>query len=144
MQVASVCPCLVFLRLSQTSLSLVAVSGAYASSDVGVGFVFLDTYILSSQFRWQNITKLHWDNLNKTLSAAAQIFDWVIVVGDKSISPSKSTKEAHKKDPDTRLRQSLRALLKSAQVDAYISGNNPGLTMTAVRNETERLREEKR
>ncbi|XP_061385294.1 glideosome-associated protein 50-like [Danaus plexippus] len=51
-------------------------STAYTATDSSVGFVFVDTYILSDSFPHTNITKLHWDATKNTIAAAVQIYDW--------------------------------------------------------------------
>lgn len=93
-------------------------SAAYGGTDGSAGFVFVDTFILSDKFPYQNITKLHWNALRDTVKAAVKIFDWVIVVGDKAILSSGGSKG------DPYLSDTLRQLLKSYQVDAYVSGND--------------------
>lgn len=95
---------------------------ARGSTDVSVGFVFIDTYILSDKFAWQNITKLHWDTLRATVAVAARIYDWVIVVGDRSIIPG----------GDAYLSKTLRPFLKEMQVDAYISGGEQNMEIVEV------------
>lgn len=106
--------------------SILEANAAYGSSDGSVGFVFIDTYILSDKFRFQNFTKLHWDNLRDTVGAAVRIFDWVIVIGDKAIMSSGMSKG------DLYLSDTLRPFLKEMKVDAYISGNDYDMEVIEV------------
>lgn len=96
-------------------------TAAFAGNDVSVAFVFIDTWILSEDFIYANITKLAWDDLQKTLKTVAKIFDWVIVVGDKAIHSSGASKG------NSFLAKTLRPLLKEYGVDAYISGQDNDL-----------------
>ncbi|XP_053990889.1 uncharacterized protein LOC128882989 [Hylaeus volcanicus] len=90
----------------------------FGSSRASVIYVMIDTYILSENFPQQNITELHWNDLRETLTIAGSVVDWVIVVGDKPILSSGASKG------DAYLSQTLRQLLKSTNVDAYISGGD--------------------
>lgn len=102
-------------------------NAAFGSAGGSAGFVFIDTFILSDRFRFQYITKLHWDNLRDTITAASRIYDWVIVVGDKAILSSGSSKG------DSYLSKTLRPFLKELNVDAYISGNDNDMEVIEVR-----------
>lgn len=101
--------------------------------------MFVDTFILSDQFRFKNITALHWQVLKETITAAVQVFDWVIVVGDKSlISADKSSSSSS--ISDINVRTTLRFFLKEMKVDVYLSGSNENLEVVEVRhNEKEQL-----
>lgn len=96
-------------------------NAAFTNSDTSAVFVFVDTFILSNSFRFQNITKLHWNELRDTIAAAVRIFDWVIAVGDKAMISNGRSKG------DNYLNNTLGPFLKDMKVDAYISGNDPDM-----------------
>lgn len=98
---------------------MVAATGvSFGPVSASVIFVMIDTNVISENFPLQNVTKIHWDTLKKTLITAASLFDWVIVVGDKAILSSGTSKG------DNYLSNTLRPLLRDTKVDAYISGND--------------------
>eukprot|EP00917_Polyrhabdina_sp_WS-2016_P009764 GHVP01021464.1.p1 GENE.GHVP01021464.1~~GHVP01021464.1.p1 ORF type:complete len:327 (-),score=47.44 GHVP01021464.1:69-1049(-) len=65
-----------------------------------------------------DITEKHWNDLKATLEASTQIFDWLIVVGDKALVSSGSSKG------NKYLQSTLLPMLKEHKVDAYISGSD--------------------
>lgn len=69
---------------------------------------------------------MHWDSLRDTIVAVVQAFDWVIVVGDKSMVSSGKSKGNYL------LRRTLGAFLKEHKVDAYISGNDNDMEIVNV------------
>ncbi|CDJ29441.1 acid phosphatase, putative [Eimeria mitis] len=84
--------------------------------DMSVGMVFVDTWVLSSAFPFGNVTEKAWKDLERTLEIAPKVFDYIIVVGNRPIYSSGSSKG------DSTLQYYLQPLLKKADVDAYISG----------------------
>eukprot|EP00917_Polyrhabdina_sp_WS-2016_P009765 GHVP01021465.1.p1 GENE.GHVP01021465.1~~GHVP01021465.1.p1 ORF type:complete len:375 (-),score=55.37 GHVP01021465.1:69-1193(-) len=90
----------------------------HSKQDVSVAFVFIDTHILSQDFPHSDITEKHWNDLKATLEASTQIFDWLIVVGDKALVSSGSSKG------NKYLQSTLLPMLKEHKVDAYISGSD--------------------
>lgn len=84
--------------------------------DMSVGMIFIDTWVLSSSFPFGNVTEKAWTELETTLDIAPKIFDYIIVVGNRPIYSSGSSKG------DSMLQYYLQPLLKKAGVDAYISG----------------------
>lgn len=90
---------------------------------MSIGLVFIDTFILSEEFKYQNITTQHWNSFKDTAAAYARLFDWVFVVGDKSIFSSGASKT------DKYLADNLRPVLKDLGIDAYISGYDYDLEM---------------
>ncbi|BAM41047.1 acid phosphatase [Theileria orientalis strain Shintoku] len=84
--------------------------------DMSVGFVFVDTWILSNQFPYKDVSSQAWEELKKTLEIAPKVVDYIVVVGDKPVLSSGSSKG------DTYLSYKLLPLLKQAQVDAYLAG----------------------
>ncbi|ORM41226.1 Tartrate-resistant acid phosphatase type 5 [Babesia sp. Xinjiang] len=84
--------------------------------DMSVGFIFIDTWILSNAFPYKDVTNAAWADLKKVLEIAPRILDYIIVVGDKPIQSSGPSKG------DSQLAYYLLPLLREAQVDAYISG----------------------
>lgn len=107
---------------------VIGANAAFANSDTSAVFVFVDTFILSNDFRFQNITKLHWNELRDTIGAAVRIFDWVIAVGDKAMLSS------GRSSGDNYLNSTLGPFLKDMKVDAYISGNDPDMEIVEVPN----------
>lgn len=98
--------------------------------DMAVAFVFIDTFVLSYTFPFINATKTAWIDLKATLSNAAKAMDYIIVVGDKALYSSSSSKG------DSSLRYYLEPLLIKYNVDAYISGNDYSLEMIQKGNIT--------
>ncbi|GIX65110.1 acid phosphatase GAP50 [Babesia caballi] len=104
--------------------------------DMSVGFIFIDTWILSSAFPYKEVSNAAWADLKKVLEIAPRILDFIIVVGDKPIQSSGPSKG------DSHLAYYLLPLLREAQVDAYISGydhdmemiDNNGLSMIIAGN----------
>lgn len=104
--------------------------------DMSVGFIFIDTWILSDAFPYKDVSNAAWSDLKKALEVAPRILDYIIVVGDKPIQSSGSSKG------DSHLAYYLLPLLREAQVDAYISGydhdmeiiDNNGLSMIITGN----------
>ncbi|EKX72625.1 acid phosphatase protein, putative [Theileria equi strain WA] len=86
--------------------------------DMSVGFIFIDTWILSHAFPFKDVTDSAWNELKTTLEIAPKIVDYIIVVGDKPIISSGASKG------DSNLAYHLLPLLKEAQVDAYIAGHD--------------------
>ncbi|OEH75743.1 tartrate-resistant acid phosphatase type 5 [Cyclospora cayetanensis] len=84
--------------------------------DMSVGLVFIDTWVLSSSFPFGNVTEKAWTELEATLDIAPKVFDYIIVVGNRPVYSSGSSKG------DSMLQYYLEPLLKKAGVDAYISG----------------------
>ncbi|CDI78660.1 acid phosphatase, putative [Eimeria praecox] len=84
--------------------------------DMSVGMVFVDTWVLSSAFPFGNVTERAWKDLERTLEIAPKVFDYIIVVGNRPVYSSGSSKG------DSMLQYYLQPLLKKAGVDAYISG----------------------
>ncbi|KAL8434041.1 hypothetical protein Efla_001513 [Eimeria flavescens] len=84
--------------------------------DMSVGLVFIDTWVLSSSFPFGNVTEKAWNELETTLEVAPKVFDYIIVVGNRPVYSSGSSKG------DSMLQYYLEPLLKKAGVDAYISG----------------------
>lgn len=101
-------------------------NAAFSPDSASVGFVFIDTFILSKNFPFANITKMHWDNLRDTVSVAVNIFDWVIVVGDSAALSSSASNRF--------LTNTLRPFLKEHNVDVYLSGNVENMEAIEVRN----------
>ncbi|PHJ24782.1 acid phosphatase [Cystoisospora suis] len=93
--------------------------GAFINSghkDMSVGMIFIDTWVLSSSFPFSNVTSKAWADLEKTLDLAPKILDYIIVVADRPVYSSGSSKG------DSMLQYYLEPLLKKANIDAYISG----------------------
>ncbi|KAL8437382.1 hypothetical protein ACSSS7_000977 [Eimeria intestinalis] len=84
--------------------------------DMSVGLVFIDTWVLSSSFPFGNVTERAWNDLETTLDVAPKVFDYIIVVGNRPVYSSGSSKG------DSMLQYYLEPMLKKAGVDAYISG----------------------
>lgn len=84
--------------------------------DMSVGMIFIDTWVLSSSFPFGNVTEQAWTELEGTLEIAPKVFDYIIVVGNRPVYSSGSSKG------DSMLQYYLQPLLKKAGVDAYISG----------------------
>lgn len=84
--------------------------------DMSVGMVFIDTWVLSSSFPFGNVTEKAWTELETTLEIAPKVFDYIIVVGNRPVHSSGSSKG------DSMLQYYLQPLLEKAGVDAYISG----------------------
>ncbi|GFE55908.1 acid phosphatase [Babesia ovis] len=84
--------------------------------DMSVGFIFIDTWILSNAFPYKDVSNAAWADLKKVLEIAPKILDYIIVVGDKPIQSSGPSKG------DSQLAYYLLPLLRDAQVDAYIAG----------------------
>ncbi|KAK1442449.1 metallo-dependent phosphatase like protein [Babesia gibsoni] len=84
--------------------------------DMSVGFIFIDTWILSDAFPYKEVSNAAWADLKKALEVAPKVLDYIIVVGDKPIHSSGPSKG------DSYLTYYLLPLLREAQVDAYISG----------------------
>uniref|UniRef100_A0A3B0MZ80 Acid phosphatase, putative n=1 Tax=Theileria annulata TaxID=5874 RepID=A0A3B0MZ80_THEAN len=84
--------------------------------DLSVGFIFVDTWVLSNQFPYKDVTNDAWNELKKTLEIAPKVVDYIVVVGDKPVLSSGKSKG------DTFLSYKLLPLLKQAQVDAYVAG----------------------
>nr|BAN64574.1 acid phosphatase, putative [Babesia bovis] len=84
--------------------------------DMSVGFIFIDTWILSTAFPYKDVSNAAWADLKKVLEIAPKILDYIIVVGDKPIQSSGPSKG------DAQLSYYLLPLLRDAQVDAYIAG----------------------
>lgn len=91
---------------------------AIGARDASVGLVFVDTYILSDNFAYSNITKLHWDALKQTVTTLGKIFDWTIVVGHAALVSSGASKG------DAKLRKTLGRFLHEHNVDMYLSGSD--------------------
>ncbi|CDR98116.1 acid phosphatase, putative [Babesia bigemina] len=104
--------------------------------DMSVGFIFIDTWILSQAFPYKDVSNAAWADLKKVLEIAPKILDYIVVVGDKPIQSSGPSKG------DSQLAYYLLPLLRDAQVDAYISGydhdmeiiDNNGLAMIIAGN----------
>lgn len=58
--------------------------------DMSVGFIFIDTWILSDAFPYKDVSNAAWSDLKKALEVAPRILDYIIVVGDKPIQSSGS------------------------------------------------------
>lgn len=86
--------------------------------DVGVGFIFIDTWVLSPSFPFNKIHDKAWLELETTLKIASKVVEFIIVVGDKPIYSSGSSKG------DSYLEKKLLPLLKMANVDMYIAGHD--------------------
>ncbi|KAK2196095.1 bifunctional Metallo-dependent phosphatase-like/Calcineurin-like phosphoesterase domain [Babesia duncani] len=86
--------------------------------DMSVGFIFIDTWVLSSAFPFKDVSQAAWADLKKTLEIAPKLLDYIIVVGDKPIYSSGPSKG------DSQLAYYLLPLLRKAQVDAYIAGHD--------------------
>lgn len=84
--------------------------------DMSVGLVFVDTWILSSSFPFSDVTEKAWLDLEKTLEIAPKVLDYIIVVGNRPVYSSGSSKG------DSTLQYYLQPLLQKAGVDMYISG----------------------
>ncbi|KAF8821876.1 acid phosphatase GAP50, partial [Cardiosporidium cionae] len=117
--------------------------------DLGICFSFIDTWILSNSFPVREISQLAWTELEATLVGMSkvineqralyaldgpQIFcgiklicDYIFVVGDLAIYASGGYKG------DSYLSKHLLPLLKQANVDAYITGND--FTLEAIEYE---------
>lgn len=105
-------------HISQPFTDSSATGVTFGRTSSSVIFVMIDTHVMSDSFALQNVTTLQWDTLKRTLTTAVSLFDWVIVVGDKAILSSGTSKG------DSYLSNTLRQLLRDTKVDAYISGND--------------------
>ncbi|KAF8820569.1 acid phosphatase GAP50 [Cardiosporidium cionae] len=85
--------------------------------NIGICFSFIDTWILSSSFPIRDVSQLAWTELEATLLGMSKICDYIFVVGDLAIYSSGGYKG------DSYLSKHLLPLLKQANVDAYITGN---------------------
>lgn len=94
--------------------------------DMSVGMVFIDTWVLSSSFPFGNVTDKAWTDLENTLEIAPKVFDYIIVVGNRPVYSSGSSKG------DSMLQYYLLPLLKKAGVDAYISGYDRDMEVIEV------------
>lgn len=95
---------------------------------MSVGMVFVDTWVLSSAFPFGNVTEKAWKDLERTLEIAPKVFDYIIVVGNRPVYSSGSSKG------DSTLQYYLQPLLKKAGVDAYISGYDRDMEVIEVRH----------
>ncbi|KJP88624.1 hypothetical protein AK88_01704 [Plasmodium fragile] len=86
--------------------------------DMAAAFIFIDTWILSSNFPYKKIHDRAWEDLKAQLNVAKKIADYIIVVGDQPIYSSGSSRG------NSYLAYYLLPLLKDAQVDLYISGHD--------------------
>lgn len=84
--------------------------------DMSVGLIFLDTWVLSSSFPFSDITRKAWQDAEKTLTLAPKLLDYIIVVTDRPVYSSGSSKG------DSSLQYYLKPLLEKADVDVLISG----------------------
>ncbi|XP_058515662.1 LOW QUALITY PROTEIN: glideosome-associated protein 50-like [Ochotona princeps] len=84
--------------------------------DMSVGLVFLDTWVLSSSFPFSDVRTKAWEDAERTLSLATKLLDYIIVVTDRPIFSSGSSKG------DSALQYYLKPLIEKADVDLYISG----------------------
>lgn len=103
--------------------------GAFINSghkDMSVGMIFIDTWVLSSSFPFSNVTSKAWADLEKTLDLAPKILDYIVVVADRPVYSSGSSKG------DSMLQYYLEPLLKKANIDAYISGYDFNLEVINV------------
>ncbi|CDJ51004.1 acid phosphatase, putative [Eimeria brunetti] len=91
--------------------------------ELSVGLVFIDTWVLSSAFPFGEITERAWGDLEKTLNLAPKVFDFILVIGNRPIYSSGSSKG------DSLLQYYLQPLLKKADVDAYVSGYDRDLEL---------------
>ncbi|SOV14242.1 secreted acid phosphatase [Plasmodium sp. gorilla clade G2] len=86
--------------------------------DLAAAFIFIDTWVLSSNFPYKKIHEKAWNDLKSQLSVAKKIADFIIVVGDQPIYSSGYSRG------NSYLAYYLLPLLKEAQVDLYISGHD--------------------
>ncbi|GAW80244.1 glideosome-associated protein 50 [Plasmodium gonderi] len=86
--------------------------------DMSAAFIFIDTWILSSNFPYKKIHERAWADLKSQLNVAKKIADYIIIVGDQPIYSSGSSRG------NSYLSYYLLPLLKDAQVDLYISGHD--------------------
>lgn len=93
---------------------------------MSVGMIFIDTWVLSSSFPFGNVTEKAWTELEATLEIAPKVFDYIIVVGNRPVYSSGSSKG------DSMLQYYLQPLLKKAGVDAYISGYDRDMEVIEV------------
>ncbi|SBT33477.1 glideosome-associated protein 50, putative [Plasmodium ovale wallikeri] len=86
--------------------------------DMAAAFIFIDTWILSSNFPYKDIHEKAWNDLKLQLNVSKKIADFVIVVADKPIYSSGSSRG------NSYLAYYLLPLLKDAHVDLYIAGHD--------------------
>ncbi|VWU49997.1 glideosome-associated protein 50, putative [Hepatocystis sp. ex Piliocolobus tephrosceles] len=91
--------------------------------DMSAAFIFIDTWILSKNFPYQDIHEQAWEDLKLQLNVAQKIADFIIVVGDQPIYSSGASRG------NSYLAYYLLPVLKNAQVDLYIAGHDNNMEL---------------